>query len=57
MMTPLGSAGGLQERVRVAAVSEAIRIAGGLPGAKKYNSIIAIASCYIMCAAYHPPVF
>ena len=32
-MTPLGSAGGSQERVRVVAVGEAISIAGGPPGA------------------------
>ncbi len=31
MMTPLGSAGGSQERVRVVAVGEAISIVGG-PG-------------------------
>ncbi len=31
-MTPLGSAGGSQERVRVVAVGEAINIAGGDPG-------------------------
>ena len=31
-MTPLGSAGGPQERVRVAAVSEAISISGESPG-------------------------
>ena len=31
-MTPLGSAGGSQERVRVVAVGEAISIAGGPPG-------------------------
>ena len=31
-MTPLGSAGGSQERVRVVAVGEAISIAGGDPG-------------------------
>ena len=32
-MTPLGSAGGSQERVRVVAVGEAMSIAGGPPGA------------------------
>ena len=31
-MTPLGSAGGPQERVRVVAVGKAISIAGALPG-------------------------
>ena len=31
-MTPLGSAGGPQERVRVVAVGEAISITGGPPG-------------------------
>ncbi len=46
MMTPLGSAGGLQERVRVVAVGEAISIAGESPGTiiinKKYESKLAV---------------
>ncbi len=42
-MTPLGSAGGSQERVRVVAVGEAINIAGGPPGAIKSIRI----NCYI----------
>ncbi len=46
-MTPLGSAGGSQERVRVVAMGEAISIAGGPPGAIniKYESKL---NCYML---------
>ncbi len=56
-MTPLGSADGSQERVRVVAVGEAINIAGGDPGSIniKYESKLTVIRYYV-CAAYHPPV-
>ncbi len=48
-MTPLGSAGGPQERVRVVAVGEAISIAGGPPGtiSIKYEAVITIVAVRI----------